>query len=110
MSLGAVSILSTSRETGIGAASSTGVAHLQRRSVGLSLDRAVDLPRSRGPRTTHSGAYVEDENIASGAKTKRGRLNPTDLRCNSHLYFVNAQCACSPNGVLYAVPAPARRR
>ena len=52
----------------------------------MSLDRAVDLPRSRGPRTTRSGAYVEDENIASGAKTKRGRLNPTDLRCSSNCF------------------------
>ncbi|HEY2733544.1 MAG TPA: hypothetical protein VGI70_06145 [Polyangiales bacterium] len=34
---------------------------LQRRSVGLSTDRAVDLRRSRGARTTHSRDYGEDE-------------------------------------------------
>jgi hypothetical protein len=38
------------------------------------MDRAVDLPRSQGPTTTHSGAYVEEENAASGAKTKRGAV------------------------------------
>jgi hypothetical protein len=36
--------------------------------------------------TTRSGDYVEDENIASGAKTKRGRLNPTDLRCSVRVF------------------------
>jgi hypothetical protein len=49
----------------------------------MSVDRAVDLPRSQGPTTTHSGAYVEEENAASGAKTKRGALISRDSRCKS---------------------------
>jgi hypothetical protein len=27
----------------------------------MTVDRAADLPRSQGGRTTHSGDYVEDE-------------------------------------------------
>jgi|GEM_PF-6337106 len=43
---------------------------LPRSPLEVSVDRAVDLPRSQGPTTKRSGAYVEEENAASGAKTK----------------------------------------
>jgi hypothetical protein len=51
----------------------------------VSVDRAVDLPRSQGPTTKRSGAYVEEENAASGAKTKRGALTSSGLGGKSHL-------------------------
>jgi hypothetical protein len=53
------------------------------------VDRAVDSPHSQGPTTprskyswgaTRSGAYVEEENAASGVKTKRGALTSSGLR------------------------------
>jgi hypothetical protein len=47
------------------------------------VDRAVDSPCSQGPTTTRSGAYVEEENAASGAKTKRGALTSSGLRGNT---------------------------
>jgi len=73
------------------------LAHLVQSALGptyprspleVSVDRAVDLcreanpvgPRSQGPTTKRSGAYVEEENVASGAKTKRGALTSSGLR------------------------------
>ena len=44
------------------------------------MTRAVDSPRSQGPTMTHSGAYAEEANAASGAKTKRGALTSSGLR------------------------------
>jgi hypothetical protein len=52
-------------------------------------------PRSQGPTTTHSGAYVEEENAASGAKTKRGALTSSGLRGNSTLMTVAARAFLS---------------
>jgi hypothetical protein len=49
--------------------------------IDLSLDIGSrrGLPRSQGS-TTRSGADVEDENAARGAKSKRGALSSSGLR------------------------------
>jgi len=62
------------------ARSISSVCALPRSPLEVSVDRAVDLPRSQGPTTKRSGAYVEEENAASVAKTKRGALTSSGLR------------------------------
>jgi hypothetical protein len=49
------------------------VDSLQRQSLPLSPDRAVDLPRSQGAATTHSGAYVEESQRGERGKDQARR-------------------------------------
>jgi hypothetical protein len=48
-------------------------ARLHRDSLEVTVDRAADLPRSQGGRTTHSGDYVEDEQHSERSKDRARR-------------------------------------